>query len=303
MQQSAIELLIHPKHIAKDIIKEIQESFPDELTECVIRLNEYIAQDYWESKNKRMQYLSTLELEYLLAKVLTKVVMIADKSLPLINVCNSMSFPNFTKTENIQTVAELLYILSEYNWFSISTNVEGTRYIQSNIELSNDLERRLQISCVLPPMIVRPKRLTRNNSSGFLTIKKDSLILGFKENYHDKCLSLDVLNTLNSTRYELDKEIVYKFEQQFDLLDKKSFDKLDDEQKEIYQNQKTTYLNKKEQFEFFRDKLNNSDIYFTHKVDKRGRIYSQGYHFTTQGSSYEKACINLKTKEYVIGEL
>jgi DNA-directed RNA polymerase len=42
-------------------------------------------------------------------------------------------------------------------------------------------------------------------------------------------------------------------------------------------------------------------FYLTHKVDKRGRIYAQGYHITTQGSAFKKAMLELSTQEYVTG--
>lgn len=163
------------------------------------------------------------------------------------------------------------------------------------MELPDELVNRLTIMCVLPPMLVKPRTLRHNKSCGYLTINNDSLMLGDKENYHDECISLDVLNTLNSQALCLDLDICYKFQKEF----KSEFDKDTDE----YLNQRKTYERAKEQFEFFRDKIQDRTIHFTHKVDKRGRVYSQGYTFNFQGSSYEKACINLKTKEFVEGEL
>ena len=163
------------------------------------------------------------------------------------------------------------------------------------MELPDELQRRVDLMCVLPPMLVKPRTLRHNKSCGYLTINNDSLILGDKENYHDECISLDVLNTLNSQALCLDLDICYKFQKEF----KSEFDKDTDE----YLNQRKTYERAKEQFEYFRDVIQDKTIFFTHKVDKRGRVYPQGYQFNTQGSSFEKACINLKTKEFVEGEL
>ena len=40
-------------------------------------------------------------------------------------------------------------------------------------------------------------------------------------------------------------------------------------------------------------------FYLTHKVDKRGRTYAQGYHVNTQGAAWNKATIELADMEVV----
>ena len=41
------------------------------------------------------------------------------------------------------------------------------------------------------------------------------------------------------------------------------------------------------------------DIYLTHKYDKRGRVYCQGYYISYQGTDWNKAVIELSNKEIV----
>ena len=43
------------------------------------------------------------------------------------------------------------------------------------------------------------------------------------------------------------------------------------------------------------------NFYFTWKYDKRGRIYSQGYHVNIQSTSFKKSLINLHNKLVVTG--
>ena len=59
----------------------------------------------------------------------------------------------------------------------------------------------------------------------------------------------------------------------------------------------------KEQSAFFFKlmKHHGNSLYITNKVDKRGRIYSQGFHINPQGDSYHKAMINLKHREIPTG--
>ena len=293
MNQSALEQLIHPYHLSKDIKRYLSEEYSDDISNIKTVLQDYLSQEYWDSKNERLQAINK-DLTKVILNILTQTVLIASDYVPLLSICSSVSF-GLGRYHDIQTCADILWLINQTDLILIDISVDNTRYIQSNMELPDELVNRLTIMCVLPPMLVKPRTLRHNKSCGYLTINKDSLILGDKENYHDECISLDVLNTLNSQALCLDLDICYKFQKEF----KSEFDKDTDE----YLNQRKTYERAKEQFEFFRDKIQDHTIHFTHKVDKRGRVYSQGYTFNFQGSSYEKACINLKTKEFVEGDL
>ena len=281
MNQSIFEHTLHPYHISKDIQEYLLDKYTDEIDSLTTSLREYISQSYWDSKNERLQAINK-DLTKVILNILTQTVLIASDYVPLLSICSSQSF-GLGRYHDIQTCADVLWLINQTDLILIDI-VNDTRYIQSNMELPDELVNRLTLMCVLPPMLVKPRTLRHNKSCGYLTINKDSLILGDKENYHDECISLDVLNTLNSQAYQLDLDICYKYE------------------KELTGNE-LTHNKAKEQFEYFRDVIQDKTIFFTHKVDKRGRVYSQGYQFNTQGSSYEKACINLKTKEFVEGEL
>ena len=292
MNQSTFEHTLHPYHISKDIQEYLLDKYADEIDSLTTSLREYISQSYWDSKNERLQAINK-DLTKVILNILTQTVLIASDYVPLLSICSSVSF-GLGRYHDVQTCADVLWLINQTDLILIDI-VDDTRYIQSNMELPGELVNRLKLLCVLPPMLVKPRTLRHNKSCGYLTINKDSLILGDKENYHEESISLDVLNTLNSQALCLDLDICYKFQKEF----KSEFDKDTDE----YLNQRKTYERAKEQFEFFRDKIQDHTIHFTHKVDKRGRVYSQGYTFNFQGSSYEKACINLKTKEFVEGEL
>ena len=287
MNQSTFEYTLHPYHISKDIQEYLLDKYTDEIDSLTTSLREYISQSYWDSKNERLQAINK-DLTKVILNILTQTVLIASDYVPLLSICSSVSF-GLSRYHDIQTCADVLWLINQTDLILIDI-VNDTRYIQSNMELPDELVNRLTLMCVLPPMLVKPRTLRHNKSCGYLTINKDSLILGDKENYHDECISLDVLNTLNSQAYQLDLDICYKYEKELTGDEPTHSDRL-------------THNKAKEQFEYFRDVIQDKTIFFTHKVDKRGRIYSQGYQFNTQGSSYEKACINLKTKEFVEGEL
>lgn len=287
MNQSTFEYTLHPYHISKDIQDYLRVKYANEIDSLTTALGEYISQSYWDSKNERLQAINK-DLTKVILNILTRVVLIASDYVPLLTICSSISF-GLSRYHDIQTCADILHLINQTELIMVDV-VDTRYYIRSNMELSDELVNRLNIMCVLPPMLVKPRTLRHNKCSGYLTINKDSLILGDKENYHDEAISLDVLNTLNQQAFQLDLDICYKFQKEF------TGDKTDEIAIKSYEKAK-------EQFEYFRDVIQDKTIFFTHKVDKRGRIYSQGYQFNTQGSSYEKACINLKTKEFVTGEL
>ena len=282
MNQTTFEYTLHPKHLSIDIKEYLLQEYSKDICHIQTVLEEYLSQSYWESKNQRLSVLKSKDTQTVILNVLSKIVLLANDYIPLLTLCSSIS-SGLDKYHDIQTCADILWLINQTELIYIDIQ-RDRRYIKSNMELSDDLHRRLTIMCVLPPMLTKPRTLRHNKSCGYLTINKDSLILGGKENHHDECISLDVLNTLNQQALQLDLDICYKFEKEL------TGDEL-------------THNKAKEQFEFFRDTLQNNTIHFTHKMDKRGRVYSQGYQFNTQGSSFEKACINLKTKDYVTGEL
>lgn len=296
MNQTSLELLIHPKHISADIHAWLNKHYADNISVLALKLDEYINQEYWESKNNRLAVIKQTNLTEVITQLLTQLILLCSNDIPLVSLCASVLYADLSKIDSIQTNADILYIIDETmpDFMLWDIKSDGSRVIQSNIALPKELQRRIDISCVLPPMIAKPKRLKHNNDSALLTIPSDSLILGDKENYHTNCISLDVLNKLNQTPLKLSC-IAWLYERQIDIDEE-----LDDETKEQAMK---THKQMKEQFEFFRDKLANETVYLTHKVDKRGRIYAQGYHFSTQGTSFEKACLELKTSEYITGEL
>ena len=59
---------------------------------------------------------------------------------------------------------------------------------------------------------------------------------------------------------------------------------------------------KRQSYEFYKLMVDQGNqFYLTHKVDKRGRIYSMGYHIHTQGTSFKKAQLEFANEEIVLG--
>jgi hypothetical protein len=127
-----------------------------------------------------------------------------------------------------------------------------------------------------------------NRKSGYLSYN-DSLILG-SGNHHEGDLCLDVINLQNNIPLKLNIEFL--------------------KEQEMLPNFKIVTPEQREQWEAFKHASHRiwlliynqgNKFYLTNKVDKRGRLYSVGYHINTQGNQFQKAMVELDDEEVVEG--
>lgn len=316
MNQSQIEHLIHPKHIRDDIKQNISETFKEHFLKASIGLRKWLNIEEFESKNKRKSHVLSLDIHELILDIVTSITIHAQKPMPFASIISMSNIPGMDKLSSVQTVAEIVAVLEPLGLYSIEKYPDGTRTVESNIELNEQLLNRLNLYCYLPPMIEKPDTLEHNKSSGYKTINSDSLILGYSENCHKNSISLDVLNTLNKTQYVLDTDFISKHVKEWHRKELTTDEMLAayelysiehdvtyEQFIEQYQQDCVNWENYLNQFNTLKTHLEDKPIYFTHKVDKRGRVYSQAFHFNYQGTSFEKACISLARKEVITGEL
>ena len=164
------------------------------------------------------------------------------------------------------------------------------------IDITREVQEELDRFQFPLPMTVRPNHLHSNSDSAYLTREKDSVIL--KNNHHEDDVNLDHLNLLNRIAFRINTNVA-KFvknqwrnlahrkqgesKQDFDKR-RKAFEKYDRVSKDIL------------------DLLDRrGEIYFTHKYDKRGRTYCQGYHCTYQGNGWNKAILLFAEEEITNG--
>ena len=301
--QVSMELIMHPKHIKKDVKEGVHKSFTKTITQAKELITAWVEQPEHESKMARKSKLLNLNIYDIIVDIYTAVIMHCAKPMPYVSLASMVHIDGFDKVDSIKVVAELIALLKDTGIYALSRR-DGKWYVESLVNLPEVLQRRIDLSCYLPPMVEQPQTIKNNHTSGYLTIN-DSVLLGFKENQHNMPLALDVLNTLNNTVFELDEYIIDNFKKDWhrqELTDDEIY-LLDTKSRNQYLIEKGTRRDHLEQFEVLKGHLKDRPFYFTNKYDKRGRIYTQGYHFSPQGTSFEKACINLKTKEFITGEL
>lgn len=159
-------------------------------------------------------------------------------------------------------------------------------------DITQDVQEELDQFQFPLPMIEPPVTVTRNNQTGYQTIK-GSIIL--KNNHHEDDVCLDHINRMNATALSLNSDVVAFVQNRWKDLDtqreeetredfvkrKKAFAKYDISSRDVI----TALMTQGNKF------------WLTHRYDKRGRTYCQGYHVTYQGNDWNKACIEFADAE------
>lgn len=291
-RQENIEMQYNRKHIDKKIRNEIEANpLMQEKIEAGIHLvTEYMNKSYYDSKNKRIAQLQGLDLRTLVTEIFVGIAYCQTEELFTSVTAMMAGRLRFSdKLDAIKTIAELLAVLCLTDAFDImKASKSASLVVVSRIPLSDDTVRFIDNSQYLPPMVCTPLELVNNYSSGYLT-HNDSLVLG-TGNHHDGDLCLDVLNKLNQIPLTLDTQFLSSVEEDPTFV-------ADTQEKA---EQWDAFKRQSYEFYLLIAQYGNR-FYLTHKVDKRGRIYAQGYHLTTQGTAFKKAMVELAKQEVVEG--
>lgn len=169
-----------------------------------------------------------------------------------------------------------------------------TKMFIVRFDISEDVQRDLDRFQFPLPMVVPPRHVKDNNDTGYFT-SRGSIIL--RKNHHNDDVCLDHINRVNRMRFSIDHDTARMIKNSWRNLDKpklgetkedfakrvKAFDKYDRSSKDVI------------------DKLlaHGNEFYLTHRYDKRGRVYCQGYHVNYQGAPWNKAVIELADREFV----
>jgi hypothetical protein len=290
--QASNEYYYSRKHIDNYISKAMLGN-PDmvsKIDDGVSRLNEWSNKSYYPSKDKRLAQLTGLDFRNLVIDIF---IGIAYCQIPetFVSVTSQLaSRLNFDdKADSITTVAEMVAVLCLTDAFDIVKADRSARLmIQSRIPLPDELIQMVNRSLYLPPMVCEPNAVTSNYENGFLT-HNDCLILG-KSNHHGGDLCLDVINLQNKIELKLDTDFLSS------VPEEPTYE-LDTPEKQFLWAQ---FLSQSKAIYELLIKQGNH-FWLTNKVDKRGRLYSCGYHVNAQGTAYKKASIEFYHEELVTG--
>lgn len=158
--------------------------------------------------------------------------------------------------------------------------------------LSQDVQEELDRYQYPLPMVVEPKEVCSNKQSGYL-LGTGSMIL--KDNHHDEDICLDHINRVNKIKFCVDTNVFKYISNTWRGLDKPK----SGESKEDFERRKRAFekydRTAKDVIELLTKECD--EFHLTHKYDKRGRIYCQGYHVNYQGNTWNKAVIKFAEGE------
>lgn len=164
--------------------------------------------------------------------------------------------------------------------------------ILPELDLDPETQRELDQFQYPLPMIEHPEPVETNKDTGYQTIQSSLLL---RNNHHDEDICLDHINRANRIPLKLNPEIVAFVRNKWKDLDKIK----DDENYEDFKKRKKAF----DKYDRSSREVINSlmaagnHFWLTHKYDKRGRTYCQGYHATYQGNDWNKACIEFAEGE------
>lgn len=269
-------------------------------------LSDWLDGDYYPSKTQRLYQIKGMDKYELVFDILvgTSYVQYPELFQSVVGqLAGRLGFNDHR--DGILTMAELLAVLCETDAYDIDKPTpRASLMLQSNITFSKQLLEYIENSCFLPPMVCVPQEIKHNRQSGYLT-HNDSVILKHY-NHHDEDVCLDVINLQNQVPMAINVDFVKSVEEQPG----------DDYFKVKYAKYKTTYRIQEERrlkadsWDRFKKQTlkvaalmvgHGNRFYFTHKVDKRGRLYTQGYHLNPQGTKHKRAQLDLADKEIVMG--
>ena len=253
----------------------------------------YMSGNFYESKKKRFEYVLNhpkhslddilMEAFYILLPLHTMT--------PIQGPAGQLgAYLNYDDVfDGVKTAADIFAIICKLSpLFEIvqAKNSELERMsVRCTVPYSPTINEIIKAATYLPPSITEPRKVYRNDHSGYLT-QHGSLVLG-KGNHHKNPLAYDAINIASNVKLELDTHVISELEP--------------------YSSDMDTTEKKLQHDAFMRESLkvfahiieHGNQFYFTWKFDKRGRMYSQGYHINIQSTEWHKAMINLANKEII----
>ena len=272
-------------HLAGDVVAWRMEQGAKSIREYMAN-----AHTYWDSKRLRVERLAaTWEASKLLEEILLVIIPCTNWT-PIQNPAGKIAevLPENDIFDNVKTAAELIAVASSSELYDIllpKANDENRMFVKANVTLPDETIQYINSTAYILPSLIEPRTVKQNHHTGYLT-HNGSLILGNKT-HHNHTLALDAINIANKIPLSLDIETI---------MEDEPVPKDNQNPQTIEQHEQ--FVNECQQIHDEMLAAGNR-FYLTWKFDKRGRMYSQGYHINIQATEYRKASISLANKEII----
>lgn len=162
------------------------------------------------------------------------------------------------------------------------------------ITIGDDVQAELDRFQFPLPMVIEPREVKTNRDTGYV-LNRGSIIL--KKNHHEDDVCLGHINRQNRVKLTINRDTATMVKNTWRNLDKpKEGESREDFEKRVRAFEKYDRTCH-DVIEVLTE--HGNEFYLTHKYDKRGRIYCQGYHINYQGAPWNKAVIELAEPEVI----
>jgi len=292
LQQVLLEEKYNRKALRAEIMLDVTSSdFGEPYDHALYLLAEWRQGEYYDSKQDRIRKLGGMTNKALIDEAIAACSVNVDwQPIQAVSarLANQLDFD--CPFAAVTTASEIIAIICHADLVDIvppEDSENGSLMVRSKFQLDYAVQKAIEVSKYLPPMIVAPRIVTGegNKDNSHYTFQ-DSLILG-KHHHHEEHICVDVINLANQTKLSLDTEMVQYEEtssKPLDTPDKiKQFNKMVEDSLDVYNEILAA----------------GNEFHLTWKYDFRGRINSQGYHINIQSTGYKKSLINLAKKEVI----
>jgi len=180
-----------------------------------------------------------------------------------------------------------LFTLERVEETDVEGNIHTNVYWTSLFNVSDSLAEELDSKHYIPPFLIEPKQWESIDEGGYYTLNEKA-ILGHRANIHEGNIALDVLNILQSYEWVLDDEIT-------------SLEELPN--KDLEGDDLKAFLIQRNQSKKLYAEYAGRKFHWLYKFDKRGRIYTVGYHINLQSYGFKKASISLPEAFTITGTI
>lgn len=258
------------------LLDELYSYIPKDLYSIFYsKIESYLSGTYYDSKNLRVEAIKTIDIDDIIYYVFISVFTRGKTTLQNTSTALGLYLHPESKLDAFKSGCEILSLLDGY-LYSITRQNRET-FMINPIALPKYILDEIILYRYLPPMIEEPLDWDNTFNGGYLSTRHCA-ILGDRENKVNKEVNLNLLNKLQRVKYRLTN-----------LKGKDENKKLSDKS-----------------FHSFREDLKTSfkdkPIYFVWQYDKRGRVYSHGYHINVQSDEYGKSLLEFYNKEKLTKE-
>lgn len=287
----------------RDLVSGAGEASP--VLKLVDELGLWIYGDHpYESKQERVKHLYGASLNKIIEEMLI-ILLPMEGTTTIQMVASQLASTDIwhrvpkVKKDAVRTCAEIICHLTQFtNLYDIVlSNGENGIQVVSNFPMNEQLQEEYDATMFVPPMLIPPRIRKRNGDTPFLVIKQHSISDPIAR--HDKYINLDALNIASQVAFKVYPS-TFQYEHPLKPLDEANKKRMTPE--DVQRRARNHITKCRQTFEIAKELYDNdSEFYFSYFYDSRGRMYPSGYHLTSNGDDYEKACIVLAKSKKVSG--